>query len=304
MTSPPYNIGKSYERNRSTLEEYVATQQKVIDEAIRVTKTGGSICWQVGHFVNGHSQIIPIDILLYPCFASHAKTDKIYLRNRIVWHYEFGHNSLLRFSGRHEVILWFTKGESYTFHLNRLRVPQKYPGKRAYQGPQKGRYSCNPLGKNPGDVWRIPNVKGNHIEKTSHPCQFPIELVDRLIEGLTDVGDLVVDPYVGVGSTIAAAILKGRRGAGCDRETRYLKIARDRVRQAAAGTLKYRPRSRPIHEPQLGSSLTKTPPEFLQIKVLAAIADQRWNESQSLSKPAIRITPGGSSTVAIAPTFG
>jgi adenine-specific DNA-methyltransferase len=229
---------------RSTIPEYIAAQQRVIDEAVRVVRPGGSICWQVGHYINGHAQIIPIDMLLYPCFSAHEEKNSIYLRKRIIWHYEFGYNAHHRFSGRHEAVLWFTKGDEYTFHLDRLRVPQKYPGKRAYQGPRKGQLSGNPLGKNPGDVWVFPNVKSKHPEKTIHPCQFPIELAERLIEAFTDKGELVVDPYVGAGSTVAAAILLGRRGAGCDIVPEYVQLARKRAKLAAAGKLKYRHRSR------------------------------------------------------------
>lgn len=262
MTSPPYNIGKSYERKRATISEYVATQQKVIDEAVRIVRPGGSICWQVGHYVKGHAQIIPLDMLLYPCFRAHEEKARIYLRNRIIWHFEFGCNAVRRFSGRHEVVLWFTKGDEYTFHLDRLRVPQKYPGKRAYRGPRRGQLSGNPLGKNPGDVWVFPNVKSKHPEKTIHPCQFPIELAERLIEAFTDQGDLVVDPYVGVGSTIAAAILLGRRAAGCDIVAQYIEVAQERAKLAAVGKLRYRPRSRPVYKPKAGSSLTTIPDEF------------------------------------------
>lgn len=262
MTSPPYNIGKSYERDRSTIADYVATQQKVIDEAVRIVRPGGSICWQVGHYVNGHAQIIPIDMLLYPCFRVHEEKESIYLRNRIIWHFEFGCNARRRFSGRHEVVLWFTKGDQYKFHLDRLRVPQKYPGKRAYRGPQRGHLSGNPLGKNPGDVWVFPNVKCKHPEKTIHPCQFPIELAERLIEAFTDEGDLVVDPYVGVGSTVAAAILLGRRAAGCDIVENYVRLARERAKLAAAGKLHYRPRSRPVYKPKPNTRLTTVPEEF------------------------------------------
>jgi len=279
ITSPPYNIGKSYERKRSTIPEYVAAQQKVIDEAVRIVRPGGSICWQVGHYINGHAQIIPIDMLLYPCFKSHEENHQIYLRNRIIWHFEFGYNSQQRFSGRHEVILWFTKGDEYTFHLDRLRVPQKYPGKRAYQGPKKGKLSGHPLGKNPGDVWMFPNVKGKHLEKTSHPCQFPIELVERMIDAFTDEGDLVVDPYVGVGSSVAAAVLNGRRGAGCDVLAEYIKIARQRVKHAAAGELKYRPRSRPIYKPTPNTKLTTVPAEFGYVLEPSARLASRMNSN-------------------------
>lgn len=272
LTSPPYNIGKSYEPHRLSIDEYIATQKKVIDEAVRLVKPGGSICWQVGHYVNGHAQIIPLDMLLYPCFRAHEVKQKIYLRNRIIWHFEFGCHSQRRFSGRHEVILWFTKGDEYKFHLNCLRVPQKYPGKRAYRGRRKGKYSGNPLGKNPGDVWIFPNVKGKHIEKTIHPCQFPIELAERLIEAFTDKRDLVIDPYVGVGSTVAAAILHGRRAAGCDTIAEYVRIARHRARLAAKDDLDYRPRSRLVYKPNANTPLTVIPDSFAYTEPDAGLA--------------------------------
>jgi adenine-specific DNA-methyltransferase len=143
-----------------------------------------------------------------------------------------------------------------------VRVPQKYPGKRAYQGPNRGGFSGNPLGKNPGDVWVFPNVKGNHIEKTDHPCQFPVELPTRLILALTKPGDLVVDPFLGVGSTAVAAVLANRRVAGADIVRVYVQEARKRVRQAAAGTLKYRHPRTPVHVPRPNKPLTTPPAHF------------------------------------------
>ena len=107
------------------------------------------------------------------------------MRNRIVWHFEHGLHCSRRLSGRYETIMWFTKGDDYVFELDPIRVPQKYPGKKYFKGPKAGQYSCNPLGKNPGDVWTIPNVKSNHVEKTGHPCQFPVELIERLVLALT-----------------------------------------------------------------------------------------------------------------------
>jgi adenine-specific DNA-methyltransferase len=91
-------------------------------------------------------------------------------------------------------------------------VPSKYPGKKHFKGPRAGQLSGNPLGKNPSDVWVIPNVKNNHVEKTVHPCQFPIELVERLVLSMTREGDNVFDPYMGVGSSVIAAIKNGRSG--------------------------------------------------------------------------------------------
>ncbi|MEW6230035.1 MAG: site-specific DNA-methyltransferase, partial [Bacillota bacterium] len=173
------------------------------------------------------------------------------------WHFEHGLHCSRRFSGRYETILWFTKGDHYIFNLDAVRVPPKYPGKRYYKGPKAGQYSCNPLGKNPGDVWDIPNVKHNHVEKTIHPCQFPVELIERLVLCMTDAGGLVVDPYIGVGTTAVAAVMHGRRAAGADIKSEYLEIARKRVELALQGQLRTRPMGTPIYVPSPGSALLR-----------------------------------------------
>jgi len=243
VTSPPYNIGKSYER-RTSLSGYVEEQAKVIAETVRVVKDGGHIAWQVGNHVDG-GEVFPLDAVLYPVFKEHG----LKLRNRIVWHFEHGLHTSHRFSGRHETILWFSKGDDYYFDVDPVRVPQKYPNKKAFKGPNRGQLTSNPLGKNPGDVWIIPNVKFNHVEKTIHPCQFPIELVERLILPLTQPGDLVLDPYGGVGSAVVAAVLNGRRGAMAELMPEYVKVAHDRLDAAELGTFRARPMSRPVYRP-------------------------------------------------------
>lgn len=258
VTSPPYNIGKAYERRR-TIADFLLEQEEVIRECVRILKPGGSICWQVGNHVNGHSQIIPLDLLLFPIFMKLSEPNELRLRNRIIWHFEHGLNCKFRFSGRHETILWFTKGNDYTFNLDVVRVPQKYPGKRAYKGPRRGTFSGNPLGKNPGDVWIFPNVKSNHVEKTLHPCQFPVELVERLVLALTSPGNLVVDPFLGTGTTAVAAVLHGRRAAGAEVVEQYLSIAKERVRKARAGQLQYRSWQTPVYQPIPGTALTSSP---------------------------------------------
>jgi len=256
VTSPPYNIGKAYERKR-TLHRYLLDQRRVIARCVELLRDGGSICWETGNHIVGPQEILPLDVALFPIFAEHG----LRLRNRIVWHFEHGLHCSKRFSGRYETILWLTKGNEYAFNLDPVRVPQKYPGKKQYKGPNVGKYSCHPLGKNPGDVWIIPNVKHNHIEKTAHPCQFPVELVERLVLALTNEGDLVIDPYMGVGSTAVAAILHGRRAAGAELVSEYLDIARARLNLAAAGLLRTRPMGRPVYEPpRNGGSLTTAPP--------------------------------------------
>jgi len=254
VTSPPYNIGKQYE-TRLKIDTYVEQQARVIRECVRVLSPSGSLCWQVGNYVD-KGAIIPLDTLLYPVFVSHG----LKMRNRIIWHFEHGLHCARRFSGRYETIMWFTKTDQYVFDLDPIRVPQKYPGKKHFKGPKAGQYSCNPLGKNPGDLWIIPNVKSNHLEKTEHPCQFPVELVERLVLSMTRKDDWVLDPFLGAGSSIIAAIRHERRGMGAEIVPKYVTIARQRIQQQLDGTLRTRPMDRPVYDPvQSGNSLTIAP---------------------------------------------
>lgn len=254
VTSPPYNIGKQYEK-RLKLDQYIEQQANVIRECVRVLRDTGSICWQVGNYVDKGS-IIPLDTALYPIFQSLG----LKMRNRIIWHFEHGLHCSNRFSGRYETIVWFTKADNYVFNLDPVRVPQKYPGKKYFKGPKAGQYSCNPLGKNPGDLWTIPNVKNNHVEKTSHPCQFPVELIERLVLALTNPNDWVLDPFLGVGTTIAAAVRHKRRGVGAEIVPEYADIAKKRIQSAVQGSLKVRPMHKPVYDPKnAGSSLTEAP---------------------------------------------
>ena len=245
VTSPPYNLGKEYE-GKSTIDLYLTMQARVIAECIRLLHPNGSICWQVGNFVD-NGEITPLDVLLYPLFREHG----LKLRNRIVWHFGHGLHCTKRLSGRYETINWWTKGDDYTWNLDPIRVPSKYPNKKYFKGPKAGELSCNPAGKNPSDVWMFPNVKSNHVEKTVHPCQFPVELVERLVLSMTDEGDAVFDPYMGVGSTVIAALMHKRQGYGCDNVSEYVQIARERVRECKAGRLRMRPMNRPIYDPSL-----------------------------------------------------
>ncbi len=268
VTSPPYNIGKSYERKQN-ITAYLAEQEAVISELVRILSNSGSICWQTGNYVD-EGEVFPLDIFYYPIFKKHG----LKLRNRIIWHFEHGLHASKRFSGRYETILWFTKSDDYTFNLDPVRIPAKYPGKRHFKGPNKGQPSGNPLGKNPSDIWEllyqewetcvwdIPNVKANHVEKTIHPCQFPIELVERCVLAFTNDNDRVLDPYCGVGSTLLAALMHGRRAVGIEREKEYVSIAQERIYQLYNGTLKTRPLGRPVHEPSGLEKVSQVPLEW------------------------------------------
>lgn len=271
VTSPPYNIGKEYEK-KLDLDTYVAQQADVIQECVRVLKPSGSICWQVGNYVD-KGAIIPLDIALYPLFAALG----LRLRNRIIWHFEHGLHCRQRFSGRYETIIWFTKTNDYYFNLDPVRVPQKYPGKKYFKGPKAGQYSCNPMGKNPGDIWVIPNVKSNHVEKTEHPCQFPVELVERLVLALTAPDDWVLDPFLGTGSTAIAALRHARRVCGAEIVPKYVQLAHERILQEHNGTLKTRPMNRPVYDPQsAGNALAQSPwQESSQTSLLDPLVPER-----------------------------
>ena len=243
VTSPPYNIGKEYEVRRSQ-DAYIEEQAACIAEAVRLLSPNGSICWQVGNHID-NGEVFPLDILLYQRFKDHG----LKLRNRIVWTFGHGLHCQKRYSGRHETILWFTKSDDYVFNLDEVRVPSKYPNKKHFKGPNKGEISGNPLGKNPSDVWDIPNVKSNHVEKTDHPCQFPVGLVERLVLSLTNERGTVLDPYLGVGSSAIAALKHNRAAFGCDLDKGYIDIDWKRVHDLRAGRLRTRPMNKPVYDP-------------------------------------------------------
>lgn len=263
LTSPPYCIGKSYEK-KTQAEQFLNDLRAILPQLLRVVRTGGSICWQVGYHVTDRV-VTPLDFLIYDMMLGQRN---VHLRNRIVWTFGHGLHAADRFSGRHETILWFTKGKRYRFNLDAVRILQKYPGKRHYKGAHHGELSGNPRGKNPSDVWEatdvweIPNVKANHVEKTVHPCQFPIALAQRIIAATTKKGDLVLDPFTGVGTTGAAAALLGRRFVGAEVLRKYHKVAVDRLSEALRGNLRYRPSGQPIIQPKPNTPLTIVPSKW------------------------------------------
>ena len=244
VTSPPYNIGKSYESSQ-TIDEYFINQREVIEKLDMFVKDTGSICWQVGNHIDKKKEsIYPLDFGFHEIFNDLGYT----LKNRIIWKFGHGMHAKKRLSGRYETILWYVKSSDYTFNLDSIRVPSKYEGKTFYKGPKKGKISSNPLGKNPEDVWDIPNVKGNHIEKTIHPCQFPVGLIERLVLGMSNPKDIIFDPYMGVGSAGIAAIAHDRKFIGADKDHEYVKLAKKRLIEFKQGTLKYRSHATPIYD--------------------------------------------------------
>lgn len=258
VSSPPYCMGKEYENRSDNLENFVTNHKVILPEVCRVLKPGGSLCWQVGfHVVDGVAT--PLDFLVHEIMS---KIAGMKLRNRIAWTFGHGLHCQTRFSGRYETVLWYTKGDDYTFDLDAVRVIQKYPGKRHTDGPKKGLPSGNPAGKNPSDVWDIPNVNANHSEKTDHPCQFPVGLVQRLVRALTKEGDVVLDPFSGVASAGVAALHEKRHFVGAELNPEYVQLGLERLNATIRGEVRFRPADRAIPEPSPTSVVGRRPPGF------------------------------------------
>ena len=272
ITSPPYNIGKEYE-TKIGINDYIKRIEPMLGEFARILTNDGSLCWQTGNYVD-EGEVYPLDIYFYPCF----KRLGLHLRNRIIWHFGHGLHCTKRFSGRYETILWFTKTDHYTFNLDDVRIPSKYPGKRYDKGKKIGQISGNPKGKNPEDIWEmtfdrllddwdalvwdIPNVKNNHPEKVDHPCQFPVELVERCVLALTNENDIVYDPFAGVASSLLAALKNNRQAYGTEWEQKYIEIGLKRIQELANNTLLTRPIYQEIYKPKPTDRIAQRPIEW------------------------------------------
>ena len=270
ITSPPYNVGKVYEK-KVDFHTYLKPYKEFAKIAFDKISPRGSICWEVGNYIQD-GEVFPLDMYYYDIF----KEAGFKLRNRIIWHFEHGLHASKRFSGRYETILWFTKSDEYTFNLDSVRVPSKYPGKLHYKGEKRGLPSGNPLGKNPSDLWKvlskdweceiwdIPNVKANHPEKTIHPCQFPIELVQRCILALTNQGNTVLDPFMGVASVVIAALMHDRQGIGFEISDEYIKIGNKRIHDYLNNNLKIRTLGKPVYTPTGKEKVSQVPLAWVQ----------------------------------------
>ncbi len=262
LSSPPYFMGKAYDRS-IRLQDFIDDHERLAPNLSRILRVGGNLAWQVGNYVQD-GKVTPLDFVAHGVFG---KIQDLVLRNRIIWTFGHGTHAKKRFSGRHETVLWYSKGNEVCFNLDEVRVPQKYPGKRHYKGPKKGEWSGNPKGKNPGDVWDIPNVKANHVEKTEHPCQFPIALAERIVRALTIEGHLVLDPFSGVASAGVAAAMTGRRFIGAELNPRYCEIAEVRWQSVLSNKLPIRPLEKPVAQPNINYAVAKDP--FRNVGVLA-----------------------------------
>lgn len=234
MSSPPYNIGKKYEVV-TAVDDCLNGQRRVIHELCRVIKDDGFICWQVGNHVS-NAVVMPIDLKVHGFFQEQGMR----LLRRFVWSFGHGLHCQKRLSGRYETVSVYTRSGDLT----------KVPGPASYVGGQTEWCSLR---------LTIPNVKNNHPEKTDHPCQFPIELVERFVLALTPIDGRVMDIYAGVGSAVVAAVFHGRRGIGIEIDPEYCKIALRRIEEARSGILRKRELGTPVYEPSNRDSIARLP---------------------------------------------
>ncbi len=223
ITSPPYNIGKEYE-NLARLDDYLKWCEHWISEIYRVTDESGTLWLNVGYLeVEGKGLAVPIPYLLWD-------RTPFYLLQEVVWNYAAGVACKKRFSPRNEKLLWYVKNQKlYTFNLDDVRDPNvKYPNQK-----KNGKLKCNPLGKNPTDVWQISKITSgknrSSIERTPHPAQFPIALVERMLKASSNEGDLILDPFMGSGSTAECATRNNRYVIGFELEKKYIGYAKERI---------------------------------------------------------------------------
>lgn len=259
FTSPPYCMGKAYDE-ADDYQHFLSEHKKLFPDIVRITKDGGSICWQIGYHVENNS-VMPLDWLVYDALKPFIESGEIILRNRIIWQFWHGFHTPKRFSWRHEVILWFTKWNNYDLDMDPIRVPQKYPGKKYSKWEKKWEYSGNPLGKNPGDVWDIPNVKANHIEKTVHPCQFPVAMVQRFVKSVVPKGGVVFDPFMWSGSTGIATLLEKKHFIGSEKDEQYFLLAKVRCDQSIRWDIRIR-EDKPVYIPTGDLAVARKPQSF------------------------------------------
>lgn len=228
VTSPPYNIDIQYGNktaNGKVLEskgvkyddkmdesEYRKMLGTVFSECKRVLKPNGS-AW-----INIKNRCT--DGVVLPPFWIQDFFSDMYLKNLIIWNFDWGGSTNKRFAPRYEFVFWLVKDKNnYTFNLDDVKVPAL--------NYRPDRYKTQL--KNPTDVWRISMVSGNFEERTAHPAQYPEELIERIILTGTNKGDVVLDPFMGSGTTAAVAKKLGRHYIGYETVPEYCAIADERL---------------------------------------------------------------------------
>jgi adenine-specific DNA-methyltransferase len=222
VTSPPYNIGKEYEANMP-VPRYVEWCARWMTSIHAASTPSASFWLNVGYFeVPSRGLCVPISYLLWD-------KSPFYMLQEIVWTYGAGVTSKRRLAPRNEKWLFYVRDpENYTFNLDDIRDPNvKYPNQK-----KNGKFRCNPTGKNPSDVWEFPKVTTgtdrSSKERTGHPAQFPLGVVERIVRASSNVGQIVLDPFAGSCSTGIAAYGTGRVFVGFELRRDYCEMAVER----------------------------------------------------------------------------
>ena len=146
----------------------------------------------------------------------------MYLKNLIIWNFDWGGSTNRRFAPRYEFVFWFTrKKDDYVFNLEDVKVPALNYRPDRYKSQLK----------NPTDVWRMSMVSGNFEERTGHPAQYPEELIERIILTASNKGDIVLDPFMGSGTTAVVAKKLERHFLGYEIESQYIEMANERLKK-------------------------------------------------------------------------
>lgn len=229
FADPPYNIKKAEWDNFESQEKYIEWSMSWIEEAARVLKRTGSL------YICGFSEILAD--LKHPAMRFFKGC------RWIIWHYKNKANLGNDWGRSHESILHLRKTKDFIFNVDNVRIPYgnhtlKYPVHPQAATSQYGKennkdklWSPNPLGAKPRDVMEIPTISNGAQEKTPHPTQKPEELLRKIILASSNEGDLVIDPFLGSGTTIVTAQQLKRRWKGCDISSEYCKWAADRVEE-------------------------------------------------------------------------
>ena len=223
ITSPPYNIGKEYEEIQP-IDKFISWISRINNLIYDVTKFNGAYLLNVGYLeVPNKGRAVPIPYLLWD------KT-KFYLNQEIIWNYGAGVAAKKYLSPRNEKILWYVKSlENYTFNLDSIRDPDvKYPNQK-----KKGKLRCNTIGKNPSDVWQIAKVTSgtdrSSEERMNHPAQFPVDLITRLVLAFSNENDVILDPFIGSGTTAEVCINNNRNVIGFEIREDYCETIKKRL---------------------------------------------------------------------------
>lgn len=225
VTSPPYNIGKEYEDIMS-FEDYISWCEKWMGLVYENTVDNGAFWLNIGYMpIENKGKAVPIPYLLWD------KT-KFFMIQELIWNYGAGVAAKKSLSPRNEKILWYVKNpKKYTFNLDDIRDPNvKYPNQK-----KNGKLRVNPLGKNPSDVWQIPKITSgknrSSKERVPHPAQTPVELFKRIILAASNKNELILDPFIGSGTTAVISKNLDRYCLGFDLSKDYLDLAIDRIKE-------------------------------------------------------------------------